>query len=631
MLRMMRENAGSWIIKILLGIVVLVFIFLGIGPERTNNDTVAAMVNKKIISMDEYRYRYNNALQMYRSRLGDNFNNDILKMLRLEENTLEGLIDRELILQEADKLGIVVTDEEIQNEIKEIPLFQENGHFSQTNYMNYIRHYANNSPAFFESMQREELLVQKFRNLFDNTALVTDDEVKAWFIWEKKTAQIDYVLFEANSKEEVKPTDDELQSYYDGHKDQYMSQPQAKVSAIRFNPDDYKKGITLTDEEISNYYNNNLSKYETPKTVEARHILIKVDENATEDVVAERELKARQVYEMAIKEGQDFAELAKTYSEGPTKDNGGYLGTFEEGKMVKPFSDKAFSMKEGEISEPVRTQFGWHIIKVEKVNPAVKRQLAEAKPEIEQALIKERAENKAYEDVYMVYDGIISGNTMEQSSEISGRPIVTTDWFTKAAGPQEMDAAIRRDLSQKVFDMEEKGISDILELGGSYYIVQVTGKKDSDVQPLADVKDRVEKDLAKQLKEEKAKEAASALIASIKEGKTTLAATEGVKETKAFTRESRGSELGIEAPVVQAAFALTAEASLSQDPVKGSKGYYVLQLKETKEPDMTLLDKEKTRIHDKLKQDKQTQAYNLWIDQLKAKSEIERNQAIMRQ
>lgn len=630
MLRMMRENAGSWIIKILLGIVVLVFIFLGIGPGKVHNENIAAVVNKKVISMDEFRFTYNNQIQRYRNQFGDSFNNDLLKMLNLEVNTLESLINNELIIQEADKLGLTVTDQEIQTEIKEIPFFQENGHFSQDKYQNYIR-FINHTPSFFEALQREELLINKFMALFDNTALVSDDEVKSWFVWEKKTASIDYVLFETGSIKDVKPTDDDIQAYYDAHKDKYMSQPQTQIRFIQFNPEDYKKGITVTDEEIEKYYSENLSKYETPKTVEARHILIKVDENAPEEVVAEKELKARQIYDMAIKEGQDFSELAKTYSEGPSKDNGGYLGSFEEGKMVQPFSDKAFSMKEGEISEPVRTQFGWHVIKVEKVNPSVKRQLAEVKPEIEKTLIKERAENKAYEDVYMVYDGIISGNTMEQSAEISGHPLVLTEWFNKTAGPTEMDGTVRREVAKQVFDMEENGISDIIELGGSYYVIQVAGKKDTDVMPLADVKDRVEKDVITQMKENKAKEEAAALIASIKEGKTTLEATEGVKETKAFTRDNRGTDLGIEPPVVQAAFALTPESALSEEPVTGNKGFYVIRLKEMKSPDLALLEKEKTRIYDSLKKDKQDQAFSTWLEQTKAKSDIERNPSISKQ
>lgn len=627
MLKLMRENAGSWIIKILLGIVVLVFIFLGIGPGRTNNDNVAAVVNKKTISMDEYRFTYHNMLQRYKGQFGENMSPELLKMLNLEQNTLESLIDREVLLQEAEKMGIDVTVEEVQNEIKGIGAFQENGQFSPGKYQNYIR-YTNQSPSFFESMQREEMIIQKLRKLFGDTATVSEAEVKAFFIWEKMTAAIDYVLFKAADVKDVKPTDEDIKLHYEAHKNQYRSQPEAKVSFLRFSADDYKDAATVTDEGVAKYYEENRSRFETPKTVEARHILIKVAADATEEEVAEKELKARQVYDMAIKDDQDFAELAKTWSEGPTKDNGGYLGTFAEGKMVKPFSDQAFSMKEGDISEPVRTEFGWHVIKVEKVNPEVKRQLAEVKDEIVETLTREQAENKAYEEVDLVYDGIISGNTMEQSAEITGLPLVETDWFTQVAGPSKADAAIRRDIAKTAFAMSENGISDILELGGNYYIVKVTGKKDADVLPLEDVMDRVKRDLTRTLKDEQAKKSAEALIASIKDGTTTLDKTEGVTSTPTINRDSRGNDMGIDKSVVDAAFGLTMDNPLGSEPIKGNSGYYVIRLKEINKPDLALLDEEKDSIRSDLKSKKETQAFSTWLDQLKAQSEIERNSSI---
>lgn len=628
MLKLMRENAGSWIIKILLGVVVLVFIFLGIGPGRIKNQNVAAVVNKKVISMDAFRSAYNNVLQRYRSQFGNDLNDEFIKMLKIKSNTLESLIDKELILQEAEKYSIKVTDEEVQKVISSISSFQENGHFSQGRYSNYIK-YSRQSPELFESMQRDELMLRKFQALIFEPAPVSDDEVKAWYTWEKTGARIDYVFFESAGFKDLKPSDEEVTAYYEKHADQYRALPSVKVNYLRFSPDDYASSVTIADQDVEAYYKANEDKYTLPKRVAARHILIKVDENAPEADVEAKRLKAQEIYELAIKDGQDFSQLARTYSEDTSKDKGGDLGTFEEGQMVQPFSDKAFSMKAGEISEPVRTRYGWHVIKVEKVMESSVRQLAEVKPEIEKILVKEKAENLAYENVDMVYDGIISGNTLEKAAEISGRKLIDTGWFTDANGPAGIDASLRRNFSTTAFEVAENGISDILELGGSYYILQVTGKKGSDIQPLAEVKEQVEANLIKEMQENKAKEAAASLIAAIKEGKTSLDKAEGFKETPTFTRDNRGTEMGIDSNVVMAAFGLSTEKPLSEEPVKGLNGYYVIQLKEKTDPDPALLEKEKDRIMSELKEKKQAQVYKHWMSQLKAKSKIERSSELM--
>ncbi|MBU1169217.1 MAG: SurA N-terminal domain-containing protein [Proteobacteria bacterium] len=623
MLKLMRENAGSWIIKILLGVVVLVFIFLGIGPDRTNNQDTAAVVNKKAISMDEFRNAYDNVIQRYRSQFGDTMNDEFIKMLRIKENTLESLIDRELISQEAEKNGIKVTDEEVKNLISGISYFQENGAFSPGKYSNYIK-YSRQSPDLFESMQREELLIRKFQGLIFDTATVSDDETRAWFNWEKMGIRIDYVLFETSTFKDLTPTDDEIKAYYEKNVDGYRAEPKAKVKYLRFSPDEYSGSLSLSDKEIEDYFKTNEDTFSRPKTVEAKHILIKVDENAPAALVEEKRLKAQEVYDLAIKDGQDFSELARLYSEDGSKDNGGDLGAFEEGQMIQPFSDKAFSMKAGEISEPVRTQYGFHVIKVDKINEAFKPTLSDVKPEIEKSLTKGRSENMAYDNAYAIYDDIISGSTLDQAAQTSKGKVIETEWFTQA-GPLNINTAIRRSFTKTAFELTENGISDLLELGGDYFIIQVTGKTGADIQPLSEVRTRVVSNLIKEMQDNKAKEEAASLIASINAGTVKFDDVKDLKETAVFTRDSKGTELGFDDNVIKESFGLSLEKNMSEKPVKGRNGYYVIRLKEKKEPDAALFDKEKERIQSELTEKKQSQAYSRWLNQLKAKSTIEKN------
>ena len=624
MLRFMRENAGSWIIKILLAVVVIVFIFLGLNPGDPKNQNVAAVVNKKVIPMEEYRNTYNNVIQRYKSQFGDGLNDELIKMLRIKENTLESLIDRELILQESAKLGMKATDEELKNFISSSTYFQENGQFSPSLYANYFK-YTNQRPENFEEAQRNELQMRKFQRLIGHTAPVTESEIREWFNREKSEVSITYALFDKDAQTGIKPGEEEIRAYYDKHSDNYKSEPAVRVNLIQFKPVDFSSKVTVSDKEVEASYSANMGKYETPKTVEARHILIKVDQGADQAQIEKARAKAQDVYQLAVTEGKDFAELARTYSDDSTKDKGGYLGAFEQNRMVKPFADKAFSMKAGEISTPVKTQFGWHLIKVEKVNEAKRRQLADVKEEIRSSLIKDKTASLAYEASDMAYDLIIGGADLGQAAQAANQVMIETGFFPEAQGPSEIEPSVASDFSKAVFGMPVKQTSDILEFKGIYYIVQMIEKKGSEVRPFDDVREKVASDLIVELKDEQARKSAENFIVSLKEGKSDFDLTKNASDSGFFTRDAQGATQSLDPVVVKAAFDLTQGKNLSETPIKVNKGYYVIRLKERKTPDLALFEKEKGRLKAELEEKKQSQAYSHWLGQLKNKAEIERN------
>lgn len=618
MLRLMRENAGSWIIKILLGIIVIVFIFLGIGPERTPTENIAATVNKQVISMDEYRQVFN----LIRSQYGKNMNEELIKALGLKGRALESMIDSELILQESEKLGINAADEELAEILTEAPIFQDNGKFSKENYERYLK-YMGQQITDFESRQKKQLIEQKFRRLLTDSVQVTETEAKEWFLWEKAKVALDYVLFKPSAYKDLKPTEEQVKSYYEKNREKYKSDPQMSVSYLCFSPKDYTDKAIVTDEEIQAWYNNNISRYEEEKTVEARHILIKVAKDAEPVAVETARKKAEDIYKKAVEEKQDFSELAKTFSEDSSKANGGSLGVFTRDSKVKPFADKAFSMKAGEISEPVRSTFGWHIIKVEKINEATRRELGEVKEEIKTAIIKEKTENLAYEDSEEVFNLIVIGGELADISETRNLKLVKTEMFTKAAGPLEVRATARWDFANEVFGMSVKEISDVLEFKGSYYIVQVDGKKPSEIQPFENVKAKITAAVRKELRGEKAGKDAEALLAALKSGEKELSGEKDLRSTGLFTRDSNGTEAKVDREVIAAAFQL--KDKWADKPVRGAKGYYVISLKERLKPLMSEFKNEKDRIIKLLTERKKDAAVKEWLARARMASDIERN------
>jgi peptidyl-prolyl cis-trans isomerase D len=302
----MRENASSWVIKILLFIVVIVFVFLGINPGNKKIHDSAAVVNKQAISFQEFDTAYKNVLERYSRQLGDNLSDDVIKMLRIKENTLENLINRAVILQEARKRGIDVNDKELQNLISSVPYFQKGGQFNLGLYNNYFS-VTHQNPEVFEDQLRNDFLFKKIKGFVDDTSMVTDDEIREWYAWEKTESSIAYVAFSPDSVKDVTPSKDELTAYYEKHVDSYKSDATAVVKLIQFAPEEFKSKVSVTEKDIENDYNANLSKYELPKTVQARHILIKVAEDADDAAVEKAKTRAQDIYRMATVEKKDFA------------------------------------------------------------------------------------------------------------------------------------------------------------------------------------------------------------------------------------------------------------------------------------------------------------------------------------
>ena len=204
--------------------------------------------------------------------------------------------------------------------------------------------------------------MNKLRLFITDCVKVPEEEAREWFVRNNSAIKIDYVLFDPATYKGINPSDKEASDYFEIHKEEYKTEPEVKVRYLRFDPENYKSEVNISNQEIQDYYDANPDEFIEPETVEARHILLKTGQNVSPEMVEAQRKKALEILAMAKKEN-NFAELAKQYSEGPSKNNGGFLGAFRKKDMVKPFAEKAFSMKPGEISDPVQTRFGWHIIK----------------------------------------------------------------------------------------------------------------------------------------------------------------------------------------------------------------------------------------------------------------------------
>jgi peptidyl-prolyl cis-trans isomerase D len=418
-------------------------------------------------------------------------------------------------------------------------------------------------------------------------------------------------------------TSEEVQQYFEAHKEEYKTDPALKVRYLKFEPKTYVSQVEIPDYEISAYYEEHPGEFQNPKTVQARHILIKVDQNASAEDAAKAKEKIEDILKKA-RDGQDFAELAKQYSEGPSRNKGGDLGTFRREAMVKPFADKAFSMKAGEISDPVRTQFGWHIIKVEKVNAATTTPLADAKQGIRKNLAEKRAKDLAYDAAESIYDGIFQGDQLAALADEHKLTLHTTDFFTRQDPPDGVGQ--KAEFAKVAFGLPEGQASDVQDFGDGYYILEVADRQPARIPEFKAVEAKVRADLIKEKQDQKAKADAEAVLAALKDG---VAFQEAGRQfeleshtTGFFKRDGAIPDIGYERDISRAAFELSDKNKLPQEVLKGRKGYYVIEFAQKKEPDLAAFEKEKPDIQERLLQQKRFATFEGWLEQVKNRSEI---------
>ncbi len=622
MLRLMREQAGSWLIKVLLGAIVIVFVFWGVGSFRSQRGDRIATVNGDPITLDEYRDTFENLVDQLRRRFGNNLNEDMIEKLQVKKQALNQLINNTLLLQEAKRLKFRVSDTELASAISEITAFQRAGTFDRQLYRNVLER-LRMTPEEFEVAQRNAMMIQKLSALVTSGIKISDQEAMEWFNWANASVNIDFVRFEPDHYKDVNPSLEETKAFFEGHKENYKTEAMVKVRFLHFSPDTYGSKVTISDEELREYYNENQEAFKTPKTVEARHILFRVDENATPEAVQKTQERALGTLKLA-KEGKDFAELAKQYSEGPTRDSGGYLGTFTKESMVKPFANMAFSMNAGDISEPVRTRFGWHIIKVEKINEASVLSFDEAEAQIKKKLTEERGKSLAYDAAEAVSEVSFQEDDLLKLAKERNLNVLTTDFFSRK-GP-EKGIGTPSKFASIAFNLSVGEISDIQEFENGYYIIQLMDKIPPKIPEFTQVKETVRTDWISEKQGEKAKADANSFLTALKNGKSMDAESKQFNLTPAstgfFKRSDSIPKIGPEREIAETAFQLTNEKKLAENVIAGAKGYYIIQFSGRKTPDPGNFNKEKGDIEKRLLAQKESRTFDALLTQIRSKSDI---------
>src|SRR5499427_2921833 len=398
MLDRMRRHR-DWL-KWSLGLACVTFVLFyipdslrGTGADASSSDTIAKVEGRDITS-GEFRRTYQAQLQAYRSAYGNNMSEQLLKQLGIDQQILQQMVDERAALAEADRLGITVSDEEVRQRIFAMPAFQDNGAFiGDARYQQLLRmQRPPMTPAEFEDNVRRGLAVEKLRASITDWLSVPDNELEKEYRRRNDKVKLAVVSVTADSfRPQVSAADAEVASYFDAHKNDFKIPEKRKIRYMLIDIDAMRAKVMIPEADIEREYKNNEEQYSTPEQVRASHILLKTEVKDDASVKAKAEDLLKQA-----RAGDDFAELAKKNSEDEASaKNGGDLDYFGKGRMVPEFDAAVFAMQPGQISDLVKTQYGYHIIKLIDKKPATTRPLAEVRQQLVDQLGYEKAQAQA--------------------------------------------------------------------------------------------------------------------------------------------------------------------------------------------------------------------------------------------
>lgn len=562
MLDRMRRHKG-WL-KWSLALVVLTFVVFYI-PDFLNGATGAASgealayVEGQPITVQTFQRRYNAQISAYRNAYGGQINDQLIKQLGIDRQILTQLVDEEAMVAESRKQGIKVSDVEIRERIVTLPGFQENGKFVGEQRYRQILQFQNPpmSTSDFENSLRRALLIEKLRSALTGWMTVSDAEVAAEYRKRNEKVKLDVVPVTADAfKSQVNVTDAELAAAFEKSKERYRIGEKRKIKYALLNVDEVRKTITVPDADIEAFYKANLSQYQTPAQVRASHILFKLEGKDEAAVKA----KAEEVLKLAKAPGADFAALAKKYSEDDSNNqNGGDLDYFGRGRMVPEFEQAAFAMKTGEISSaPVKTAFGYHIIKMVDNKPEQTRPLAEVKSEIEDQLKWQKAQAEAEKVAKSLEPQLKTAADLDRVAKDKNM-VVAESGLILSADPLPGIGA-QPEFAGRLFGMKEGEVTPAMRVATGWVFGTVTGRQDPYIPKLDEVKTKVADDVKAEKATELAKQRAASIAAELKSAKDFAAAAKKngleVKTTELIARGAAIPDLGISEAIDSAAFAL---------------------------------------------------------------------------
>ncbi len=630
MLGYFRENIKKF--AIFLWIAAIAFIIGGAymfvkGPFRMGSNTAIEVGNVKITT-PEYQKTYNNIYKFYVQLLtqikGGKITEEDIKKLNIKQKTIDTLIERTLLLQEAEKEGIKVSDEDVQKAVESNNAFYVNGHFSKEKYLAVLK--ANNiNPKEYENSLRVSAYINKLKKKLFKDVKVTPEDVRKYFEENYSTADLDYVYLPFEKmKKDVVVNDTKLKEYYSKHKEEFRIPTQIKFKYILFSLKYEKSKMKVTDNETKIFYNSHQSYFKVPKRIKVAHILIASDKkNKKTDEQLKKE--AEDIYKSIKEKKITFKEAVKKYSDDTfTKKVDGELGYITKSMVVPGFWDGIKNLKVGEISKPFKSKFGYHIAMVEDIKEPYIRKYKDVKKDIIGYLTEKKAEDNLFIDAKRLFVKIRdSKEKFEDIATKEGFEVKISPYMSLKSPKAPFTAAIVKNALMS----EGKKLLGPDEAVGGYVIYTIKDKKPSYIPAFDKIKDKVKKAYVESQSKVLASRKAQKIYEGLKKGKklSKLAETlhlklKTAKGVSKFSPDDK-MECTLKESVIEKIFKNKVGFF---DKCSTPKGYYVyyVKTKHAKEEDFK---KYKKSIEEQLRSQKEYDIMNNFIEKLKKQVKIKIN------
>jgi peptidyl-prolyl cis-trans isomerase D len=540
------------------------------------------------------------------------------------------IVLKELTLREARRMGLRITDEDVRILIEKMPIFQTDGEFDQRKYENTTVEEAGMAPGEFEAWLRDEILMNRVFAMVGSAARVSEAEVKARFDEEGEKVRVAYAFLPASLEPTVKPSEEALKTYYSAHLAKYHSGRRVSIRYVLVDLAKQRKEVKASEAEVKEYYERNKHVYADAGQIRCRHILFAVPPGEEERAWEEARAKAEKAAARA-RAGEDFAKLAQELSEDPgSAREGGDLGFFPKGRTDQGFEAAAFALKEGEISGPVKSIYGYHVIKREPDFAPFEEQA----DEIKEMLETQAAENRALTLATDLAQRVGAGGELAAEA-------AALDLKVEKAGPFEAagtvgDLGWQQRIAEEAFTLDAGGTGSVLPVVDSdpraparrrlrgYVVYQVAARLEPGPAPFDEVKETVARDWRRDEALAAVSAAAGDLYRRAKEAGDVAAAAEAAGadygETAAFNRLAPAPELGADYGVAAAAF--DAQTGQVIGPLRAPSGYYVVKVLEKAPADPTLYATRADEYKARLLDERRRRMLEEWYRDLVARARI---------
>jgi peptidyl-prolyl cis-trans isomerase D len=564
MLQLIRDRAQGLVVWTIVGLIIITFALFGLSSYLSGSAKVnVATVNDTEISQTEFLRAYQNYQQRLQQMLGKNYNPAMFNEDVVKQQVLDGLITREVLTQTLEQSGFGASPDQIFKKIRSIDSFyDENGQFSPEQYKRVLALQGMNSAVFEQRVTQDIADEHLFAGLM-RSAFVTPKQIEAYTKLQSQKREVDYILVSHQGfMKSLTISNDDIEKYYADNKEQFKTPEMVSIEYLELDINEVAGEYEISESEMRQQYEQNAKLYESePEQRKASHILVAINDK-TDDATAKAEIEKAQA---RLDKGEDFSAVAKEVSQDPGSANqGGDLGFFGRGVMDKAFEEMTFSLKKGEVSKPVKSAFGYHIIKLTDIKAGKATPFKDVKDKIKKELQIQKAEQKFYTDIdtlnNLTYE---TPDSLLPAADALGLTVKESQMFTRRGGQgvlqnqKIVSAAFSEDVLTKGRN------SELLELSDTHLVVLRNKEhKPSDVMPLDKVRPRIESKLKRDKAIVKATELANILADKLQAGEspeTTAKTDKAASFVKAglIGRKPGKDDAKVRPDIRQAAFKMT--------------------------------------------------------------------------